>query len=150
MPVAYLLPVCSFTCGHVTLFSLVAPSEARLCFCAPRHPIPTVWPENVLSCTHHFLWKDGVTGPMGYKLEVPPMHPLLSSTVLEGHGLYHRELAAQLPYLQSVLALCRDGFHPDSQGGGVLLKDDGTPLLDYTFTDYVWDGMRRAFLSMTE
>ncbi len=100
--------------------------------------------------TDHFLWREGVTGPMGYKLEVPPMHPLLSSTVLEGHGLYHRELAVKLPFLQSVLALCRDGFHAESQGGRVLLKDDGTPLLDYGFSDYVWDGMRRAFLSMIE
>lgn len=98
----------------------------------------------------HFLWREGVTGPMGYKLEVPPMHPLLSSTILEGHGMHHREMAVKLPYLQSVLALCRDGFHAESQGGRVLLNNDGTPLLDYPFTDYVWDGMRRAFLSMIE
>ena len=31
-----------------------------------------------------------------------------------------------------------------------MLKDDGAPLLDYPFTDYIWDGMRRAFLSMIE
>jgi choline dehydrogenase len=49
-----------------------------------------------------------------------------------------------------VLALLRDGFVPQSEGGSVRLADDGSPVLDYDLTDYVWDGARRAYLSMAE
>jgi choline dehydrogenase-like flavoprotein len=48
------------------------------------------------------------------------------------------------------LALLRDGFHPDSDGGRVTLADDGTPVLDYPLTTYVWEGVRRAFAAMAE
>ena len=30
------------------------------------------------------------------------------------------------------------------------LRDDGTPVLDYPLTPYVWDGVRRAFAAMAE
>src|SRR4029079_17580218 len=33
-------------------------------------------------------------------------------------------------------------------GGRVQLADDGTPVLDYPFNDYLWSGVRRAFQSM--
>lgn len=105
-------------------------------------------PQSVYS--DEFLWWDGASGRMGYKLEVPPLHPLLTSTVFADHGQLHRSNMERLPYAQAMLALCRDGFHADSVGGQVKLKDDGTPVLDYAFTDYVWDGMRRAFASMAE
>jgi len=48
------------------------------------------------------------------------------------------------------IALLRDGFHPESPGGVVRLRDDGTPVLDYPFTPYLWDGVRRAFRAMAE
>ena len=44
----------------------------------------------------------------------------------------------------------RDGFVPDSPGGHVRLAPDGSPLLDYEMTDYAWDGVRRAWLSMAQ
>ena len=34
-------------------------------------------------------------------------------------------------HMQVVIALLRDGFHPQSAGGTVRLRDDGTPVLDY-------------------
>jgi choline dehydrogenase-like flavoprotein len=46
--------------------------------------------------------------------------------------------------------LLRDGFHPESQGGRVLLRDDGSPLLDYPLNDFLFDGVRRAYLAMAE
>jgi choline dehydrogenase-like flavoprotein len=57
---------------------------------------------------------------------------------------------AQMPYIQAIIALQRDGFRADSPGGRVSLKGDGTPLLDYPITDALWDGMRRAYLTMAE
>ena len=55
-----------------------------------------------------------------------------------------------MPQLQVVIALLRDGFHPDSPGGSVALRDDGTPVLDYPLTPYLLEGARRAFRAMAE
>jgi len=49
-----------------------------------------------------------------------------------------------------VLALLRDGFVEQSAGGRVRLAEDGSPMLDYDPSDYVWEGVRRAWLSMAE
>ena len=50
----------------------------------------------------------------------------------------------------ALLALLRDGFHEQSAGGSVQLKDDGSPVLDYPISDFVWDGVRRSLLTMAE
>jgi choline dehydrogenase-like flavoprotein len=98
----------------------------------------------------HFLDIQPIDGAVGYKLEVPPLHPLLMATTLQGFGGFHAELMREMPFTQAIIALMRDGFHPQSQGGTVSLKSDGSPVLDYPLTDFLWDGMRRALLSMAE
>jgi choline dehydrogenase-like flavoprotein len=103
-------------------------------------------PQSIYS--DHFLYP--ADGRMGYWLEVPPVHPIMAGTKLRGHGKHHRELISKLPYVQVIIALTRDGFHEKSVGGTVELKKDGTPLLDYPITDYVWDGIVRAKLSCAE
>ena len=100
--------------------------------------------------TDHFLELDPIDGPIGYKLEAPPIHPIIFSSTATGFG---PELAADLhdmPRTHALLALLRDGFHAQSAGGQVKLKSDGSPLLDYPLTPFVMDGARRAFLSMAE
>ena len=52
--------------------------------------------------------------------------------------------------MQVLIALLRDGFHPESAGGTRALAGDGTPVLDYPLTPYVLDGARRALLAMAE
>ncbi len=89
-------------------------------------------------------------GPIGFKLEAPPVHPLLVSTTLTGHGQPHAEAMRDLPNMHVLIALLRDGFHPDSPGGAVRLRDDGTPVLDYPLNAYLFDGVRRAFRAMVE
>jgi len=98
----------------------------------------------------HFQWKTGVTGPMSYKLEVPPLQPALASTLLGGFGTQNALRMEQLPHTHMMLALMRDGFHPDSPGGSVELRGDGTPVLDYPVSAYAWEGLRRAYHSMAE
>ncbi len=90
------------------------------------------------------------SGPMGYKLEVPPIHPVLAAITLPGHGAAHARWMHDLPHMQVVIALMRDGFHADSPGGTVALRTDGTALLDYPLNDYFWDGARRALATMAE
>lgn len=98
----------------------------------------------------HFLKTDPIDGPIGYKLESAPMHPVLFSTTLQGFGAAHAELMQLFPHAQVLLALLRDGFHEQSGGGQVSLRDDTTPVLDYPLTDFVWEGTRRALTTMAE
>ncbi len=105
-------------------------------------------PQSVYS--DHFLWSKGVTGPLGYKIEVPPLHPLLVATVFPYHGKKHRKIMRQLPNFHALIALGRDGFHPESQGGHVNLHKDGYPQLSYPISEYLWRGFREAYLSMAE
>ncbi|MCK9382297.1 MAG: GMC family oxidoreductase [Sulfuritalea sp.] len=98
----------------------------------------------------HFLDNLPIDGPLGYKLEAPPLHPVLFATTLQGFGEGHAALMKQFRNAQVLLALLRDGFNPASRGGQVRLRDDGTPLLDYPLDDVVWDGARRALLTMAE
>lgn len=98
----------------------------------------------------HFLQTQPIDGPIGYKLEVPPLHPVLMATTLVGFGKPHAELMAQAADVQVIIALLRDGFNEQSEGGNVGLKADGTPVLDYPITPYVWDGARRALQTMAK
>lgn len=97
----------------------------------------------------HFLKTQPIDGPLGFKLEVPPMHPVLLATTMTGFGAEHAALMRQFPHLQGMLALLRDGFHSGSRGGEVKLQG-GAPVLDYPLTGAVWDGARRGLLAMAE
>lgn len=104
-------------------------------------------PQSVYS--DHYL-ETPLDGAIGFKLEVPPVHPVLMSTALPGLGKAHADLAAQMPNTQVIIALLRDGFHPESQGGSVSVASDGSAVLDYPLTPYVWEGARRALQTMAE
>ena len=98
----------------------------------------------------HFLHQQGTAGAMGYKLEVAPVHPGFAMTNLGGIGQGLADNARQMPHANVMIALLRDGFHPESPGGSVGLKSDGSPALNYPLSAYLMDGARRAFLSMAE
>jgi choline dehydrogenase-like flavoprotein len=125
------------------------------------HPVPAVAarmpnkveaffgaPQTVFS--DHFLNTQPITGEIGFKLEAPPVHPIIFASTLNGFGNDHARWMNALPYVHVLLALLRDGFHPESVGGTVRLRSDGTPELDYPITDFVWRGMKRALLAMAE
>ena len=97
----------------------------------------------------HFQWQT-VDGPIGYKLEVPPLHPGLTSALLMGHGESHFDDIRKLPNMNAVISLLRDGFHEDSIGGSIELASDGSAVIDYPMTDYLWEGVKRTHLSMAE
>jgi choline dehydrogenase-like flavoprotein len=100
--------------------------------------------------TDHFLHTQAIDGPIGYKLEAPPMHPVIFASTLPGYGEQQAQALRQFPNMHTLLSLLRDGFHEQSPGGTVSLRDDGSPLLDYPLTDFVMDGARRSFLTMAE
>jgi len=105
-------------------------------------------PQSIYSDEHQ--WKHGASGPVGYKIEAAPMQPLLGSVIFGRYGEQLKAGMAQLPNMQSMLALLRDGFDEQSPGGEVTIDESGAPLLHYEFSDYLWDGFRRAYLSMAE
>jgi choline dehydrogenase-like flavoprotein len=105
-------------------------------------------PQTVYS--DHFLDTLPPDGPVGFKLEAPPVHPILAAITLPGHGAAHAAFMRDFAKLHVQIALLRDGFHEQSPGGVVRLRDDGTPVLDYPLTPYLWDGVRRAFRAMAE
>jgi choline dehydrogenase-like flavoprotein len=105
-------------------------------------------PQSIYS--DHFLHTQPLDGQIGYKLEVPPLHPVLFATTTPGFSSAHAGLMSQMPYVHVIIALMRDGFHPHSIGGTVGLRSDGTPLLDYPISPYVWAGARRALKAMAQ
>ncbi|MET3131531.1 choline dehydrogenase-like flavoprotein [Oxalobacteraceae bacterium GrIS 1.11] len=98
----------------------------------------------------HFMETQAIDGAIGYKLEAPPLHPLLLSTTMAGFGDEHAAMMEKFPHMQVLLALLRDGFHADAPGGSVALADGGAPVLDYPMSPFIWDGVRRALLTMAE
>jgi choline dehydrogenase-like flavoprotein len=105
-------------------------------------------PQSVYS--DHFQWKDGVSGPAGFKLEVPPMQPGFVASIGMLHGQAHSDQMNRLPHLNMMIALLRDGFVETSQGGEVFLRDDGVPGIHYPINDYLRDGIVRAWKTMAE
>ena len=53
--------------------------------------------------------------------------PILAGITLPGFGPAHARWMKQFANLQVVIALLRDGFHPESPGGRVRLRGDGSP-----------------------
>ena len=104
-------------------------------------------PQSIYS--DEFVWRDGADGQLGYKLEVPPVHPILIGSKTLGYGKSHAELMANFNQLQVTIALVRDGYHEQSLGGQVHLTDKGFTL-DYPLTEAFWNAARRAFYSMAE
>jgi choline dehydrogenase-like flavoprotein len=105
-------------------------------------------PQSIYS--DHFQDTSPIDGPLGYKLEAPPLHPLIMASTLAGFGQSAIDDLRQLPHQQVLLALMRDGFHPHSVGGRVQLKSDGSPQLAYPLTGILFEAAQRALLSMAE
>ncbi|MDH4248668.1 MAG: GMC family oxidoreductase [Deltaproteobacteria bacterium] len=105
-------------------------------------------PQSVYS--DHFLWRDGVTGAAGFKLETPPLQPVLAMSSVYRFDSTQVELIRSYRHHHALIALMRDGFHPDSPGGVVRLRGDGSPLLDYPVTPYLLEGMGKAQAAMIE
>jgi len=105
-------------------------------------------PQSIYS--DHFLDTMPHDGPVGFKLEAPPIHPILAGITLQGFGEAHAMWMKRLPNMHVAIALLRDGFHPQSTGGQVAIRNDGSPVLDYRISDYLWAGMRHSLLVMAE
>jgi choline dehydrogenase-like flavoprotein len=100
--------------------------------------------------TDHFLDTQAIDGPLGFKLEAPPVHPLLFASTTPGYGVEHAQHMKNFRNTHVLIALMRDGFNDQSIGGSVHLRSDGSPELDYPLNEAFFDGARRALLAMAE
>lgn len=105
-------------------------------------------PQSIYS--DHFQWQSVHTGPVNFKLEVPPLQPAFAAGFYGAMGDELTRSMDRLDRTQCMIALLRDGFHEQSQGGSVELDDEGRPLLDYPVDDYLLEGVRRAWSVMAE
>jgi len=103
-------------------------------------------PQSIYS--DHFLHTQPIDGPIGYKLEVAPLHPVFFGATCRVLVKSRPTLFKQYPNANGMVAIMRDGFHDQSVGGKVEIRADGSPVLDYPLTDYVLDGARRSLLAM--
>ncbi|MBE2251208.1 MAG: GMC family oxidoreductase [Myxococcus sp.] len=105
-------------------------------------------PQSVYS--HHFIERG--PGKMGYFLEVPPVQPMLASTVLTGTGPETLELMAKLKHLNVMLAIHVDGLLPDEEGGTVRLRDGAHSryAIKYGFTPAHWEAFRSSCKEMAK
>ena len=105
-------------------------------------------PQSIYS--DHFLEDQPIDGQMGFKLEAPPLHPLIFASTVPGFGQSQHSLLSAFAHNHTLLALLRDGFHDEAPGGQVKLRSDDSAVLDYPLSDYVMAGARRAMLTMME
>ena len=98
----------------------------------------------------HFIKPPEQAGPISFKLEVAPLHPMLLAGGIWGDAESHRVRMQAFPHMQIAIALLRDGFHHDAPGGTVRLGADGNGVLDYPLTSYIFEGAKRAALAMAE
>ena len=50
--------------------------------------------------TDHFMDTQPIDGPIGFKLESPPLHPVILATTMPGYGQAHADLLAKFPHTQ--------------------------------------------------
>jgi choline dehydrogenase-like flavoprotein len=98
--------------------------------------------------SRHFI--DRGPGKLGFILEVPPVHPLIASTVFPGLGEEHMALLEQLPWMHTAIAICHDGMFPEDEGGTVRLRDptERRVSIDYPLRPFHFEAFRAACKEM--
>ncbi len=100
--------------------------------------------------TSQFTWRDGAAGRAGFNMEAAGAQPVVTMNQFKGIGSALADFARRFPFLHTLVSQIRDGFCDASPGGEVRLRDDGSAVLDYPVTEFVWDGVRASYLAMAE
>ena len=78
------------------------------------------------------------------------MQPAFAAGFYSASGEMLTQSMDELPNTHAMIALMRDGFHKDSEGGKVELDSLQRPIVDYTVNKYLQEGAKRAILTMVE
>jgi choline dehydrogenase-like flavoprotein len=87
---------------------------------------------------------------VGLFYEAAPLHPALAAIGNAGIGNEHLADMKQLPYIAVHIVLAIDGFSPEEQGGTVLLRPSGPPVLDYKMPDRITEGLREGIKTLVK
>ncbi len=129
--------------GKRTFLHPVVVSAAR---CRP-HRRSRRGPANVYS--DHYLDTLPFDGPIGFKLEAPPIHPVLAAITLPSHGRAMPNSCA-LPNLHVQLALCATASIPRAPGAPCGCATTARPCSTTRSRRYLWEGVRRAMHVMAD
>lgn len=109
-------------------------------------------PQSVYS--DHFWLPEGKlfgAARLGYKVEATPVFPVFIAALADkSFGPESAALMKQLPHLQSMLALHRDGFNEHEKCGTVEVSGDTGVALDYPIDDYLTNSLLQAMLEVIE
>ena len=67
--------------------------------------------------TDHFMDTQPIDGPIGFKLESPPLHPVILATTMPGYGQAHADLLAKFRTPMSCWPCCATDFMPKRPAG---------------------------------
>lgn len=109
-------------------------------------------PQSVYS--DHFWLPEGKlfgAARLGYKVEATPVFPVFIAALADkSFGPESAALMKQLPHLQSMLALHRDGFNDHEKCGTVEVSGETGVALDYPIDDYLTNSLLQAMLEVIE
>jgi choline dehydrogenase-like flavoprotein len=109
-------------------------------------------PQTVYS--DHFWLPEGKlfgAARLGYKIEVTPVFPVFVAALVDkSFGPESAELMKQLPYLQTIVALHRDGYNAHEKCGSVEVQGDTGVTLDYPIDDYLNNSLVNSLLEIME
>lgn len=130
--------------GKVGRRTFLHPTVATAAFF--DHPIHGYYgaPQSIGS--HHFA--DRGEGRVGFFLETPPIHPMLSATASPAFGERQFEVMSRLSHMQSLIALAIDGFLPGDPGGRVTLDRRGRMRFSYPIREPLEEAFRAATVEM--
>ena len=103
-------------------------------------------PQSVYS--DHYMSRVPWEKPREFKLETVPVYPLLYVALVNGIGEEHVREIRRFPNTGLMIALLRDGFHSESEGGLAGLDDEGGPVMAYPYTEWLQETSRDALLAM--
>lgn len=88
---------------------------------------------------------------LGYKIEVTPVFPVFVAALVDKtFGPDSAALMKQLPFLQTTIALHRDGYNAHEKCGTVEVSGDTGVTLDYPIDDYLNHSLVKSMLEIME
>jgi choline dehydrogenase-like flavoprotein len=99
------------------------------------------------AASHHFAHRGDKVGVF---FEAMPSYAGLTGVVVPDFGAPHYEAMRAIANTSIHVALSIDGFHSDTPGGKVKLRDSGAPVLDYPITPSLWESFRFSQRKMAE
>ena len=98
----------------------------------------------------HFMDTQPIDGPVGFKLETPPIYPVLFSTTMAGFGAAHTATMKQFQPRPGDAGLAARRLQRKFGGRQRAIARRRLSGARLPISDAIWDGVKRAMLTMAE